>query len=140
MKKNESISHVMTRDVQTVNLGQKPSEARAMLATGGFHHLPVVDGKRLVGILSATDFLRVSLSSYGGGDDRALDAFLDQQFSVNELMQHDVTSLSEGASVREAAGLLHKNAFHALPIVDADSNLAGIVTTTDLLGYLLEQY
>ena len=139
MKKNESISHIMTRDVQTVHLGNKPSEARAMLATGQFHHLPVVDGKRLVGILSATDFLRVSFAAYGA-DNQALDAFLDHQSSIEALMQRNVTSLSEGASVREAAGLLHKEAFHALPVVTTDGDLAGIVTTTDLLGYLLEQY
>jgi CBS domain-containing protein len=140
MKKNEPISHIMTRDVTTVHLGQRPSEARQLLATGKFHHLPVVDGKRLVGILSATDFLRVSFAAYGAGSDQAFDAFLDHQFSIGDLMQRDVVSLTEGSSVREAAGLLHRHAFHALPVVDADANLVGIVTTTDLLGYLLEQY
>jgi CBS domain-containing protein len=47
-------------------------------------------------------------------------------------VQHDAT-------IREVAEILSTKEFHALPVVDG-SKLVGIVTTTDLIKYLLEQY
>ena len=41
---------------------------------------------------------------------------------------------------KEAAEIFLEAEFHALPVVDADEKLVGIVTTTDLIKYLLEQY
>jgi len=44
----------------SVHVGQKLSEVRAAMSEGGFHHVPVVSGKKLLGMLSATDLLRVT--------------------------------------------------------------------------------
>ncbi|HRI09842.1 MAG TPA: CBS domain-containing protein [Nannocystaceae bacterium] len=139
MKRNEPISHIMTKDPITVHHGQKVSEVRQLFIEHGIHHIPVVSGKRLLGIISATDMMRLSLSAYGS-DERTMDAMLDHQFTIEQVMSKHLTTLEAKGTIREAAEKLREGRFHALPVVDEQGNLAGIVTTTDLIGYLLEQY
>ena len=60
MKRNQPVSKIMTPDPIAIQLGQRISEARKAMTDGHFHHVPIVDGKKLVGILSSTDILRAS--------------------------------------------------------------------------------
>ena len=139
MKRNEPIKSIMTTDVTTVNISQKPSEVRRLMADQAIHHVPVVSGKKLVGLLSAADMMRLSFSAYGV-DERAVDAALDHEFTIEGVMNKNIVSLPEKATVRDAAERLRDGAFHSLPIVDNDGNLVGIVTSTDLIKYLFDQY
>lgn len=137
MKRNEPVSHIMTKNPKTVHVGQKLSEVRELLIQGGFHHMPVVNGKKLVGIISATDILRVSYDY--DADTRGNDAVLDHTRTITDVMQAEPMTLGATASIRSAAQVFSKNWFHALPVVE-DEELVGIVTTTDLMQYLLDQY
>ncbi len=140
MKKNEPVTHIMTKDVLTVHVGQKLSDVRRILEEKGIHHLPVVDGKKLIGILSATDMMRLSFGAYGASDPRSLDAIMDHQFTISDAMKREVTTVDNHASIRDAANALKGGAFHAVPVVNGDRELLGIVTSTDLIQYLLDQY
>jgi CBS domain-containing protein len=139
MKRNEPISHIMTADVTTVHLGQKLSEVRSLFAEGKFHHVPVVDGQRLVGILSTTDLIKLSFEAFGQ-DGRAIDAILDHEFTIAGVMQAAPAVIGDKDTVRQAAEALSGGQFHSLPVVDVEGNLQGIVTSTDLIRYLLDQY
>ena len=129
----------MTANPETVHVGQKLSEVRQLIAEREFHHVPVVSGTKLVGLLSATDMVRLSISAYGA-DARSVDAMLDAQFSIQEVMKTDLVTLNQDLTVRHAADKLRSGNFHSLPIVDDDDNLVGIVTSTDLIRYLFDQY
>lgn len=139
MRRNDPISKLMTKNPTAVQVGQAPSSARILLTQHRYHHLPVLDGSRLVGILSTNDFLKYSLRGWGS-DDRTMDALLDQQVSVREMMTPDPITLTETSTVRDAVQLLNTGKFHSLPVVDASGNLVGLVTSTDLIRYLAEQY
>jgi len=54
-------------------------------------------------------------------------------------MKADPVTMPVTGTVRDAAQLLSSNGFHSVPVVDG-KNLAGIVTSTDLIRYLLDQY
>ena len=54
-------------------------------------------------------------------------------------MQPAVVTVNSKSTVRAAAEIFSKNSFHALPVCD-DGTLVGIVTTTDIINYMLEQY
>jgi len=138
MRKNEPVSHLMTRDPITLHLGQKPSEMQAVFAANRFHHLPVVDGERLVGMLSTADAVRYFTDAWGS-DGRQLAAAIDRDFNLEEIMVRSPTTLGEGASIREAVHLLSGGDFHAVPVTDEGGKLKGIVTSTDLIRYLGEQ-
>ncbi|MGE0784263.1 MAG: CBS domain-containing protein [Sandaracinaceae bacterium] len=137
MKKNEPIKSIMSDQVFTVHTGQKLSDARKLMVQHGMHHVPVVSGDRLVGLLAASDILGLSVEGVGS-DQRAMDAYLDHQFSIEDQMIKDVRTLEKDGTIRDAAELLADGKFHAVPILD-DGALAGIVTTTDLVRYLLVQ-
>ena len=137
MKRNERISKIMTPAPITVQLGQKLSDVQKKMSEGGFHHVPVVDGDKLVGILSSTDLLRVTYE-YDKNPAQS-DAVLDHTRSVEDVMQPSLVTISPKDTVRAAAEIFSKNAFHALPVCD-NGALVGIVTTTDVINYMLEQY
>ena len=139
MKRNEPLSTVMTKDPTTVNVTHKLSEVRKLMSDGGIHHVPVVSGTKLVGLISATDMVRLSFSAYGA-DARAVDAMLDHEFSIEKVMSKDLTTLNSSQKVRDAATALSGGNFHSIPVVDDDNNLVGIVTSTDLIRYLADQY
>lgn len=137
MRRNELVSKIMTKTPVTVHKGMKLSEVRTSMAENRCHHMPVVSGEALLGMVSSTDLLRVSYEH--GQDPRHANTVLDHTRSVEDVMQPNLVTLDVKATVRDAAEIFAKNWFHALPIVDSGS-LVGIVTTTDLIEYLLEQY
>ncbi|MEQ1568459.1 MAG: CBS domain-containing protein [Myxococcota bacterium] len=138
MKRNEPISHLMTTDVRTAHLGQPLSEVRKLMGDGGFHHVPVVSGKHLAGLVTSTDLLKVTYQFKA--DDREIDAVLDATVKIEDLMQKYPVTLRSTNTIRDAVQILAEGRFHALPVVNDTDELVGLVTTTDLLRYLLEQY
>jgi CBS domain-containing protein len=60
-------------------------------------------------------------------------------FTIEHVMAKNIVSVSSETTIKETAEILAKREFHAIPVVD-DEKLVGIVTTTDLINYLLEQY
>lgn len=139
MKKNESISKIMSSDLTTIDHTEPVSKARRLLETGDRHHLPVVHGEELVGILSSNDVLRVTFGDFGNQDGRSLDAILDHTYKLSDLANNEPVSIQVTATVRDAARLLANNNFHSLPVVDG-KKLVGLVTSTDLIQYLVDQY
>ena len=139
MKRNASITSIMSSDPFTVNASQKLSEVRRLIADKEIGHVPVVSGKKLVGLLSATDLVRLSISAYGA-DERAVDAMLDHEFSIQQVMKRELVTIRSTSTVREAAKLLSHGRFHSLPVVDEQDHLVGIVTSTDLIRYLHELF
>ena len=75
MKRNVPVSTIMTKDPTTAHTDQKLSTVHKALAEGGFHHVPVVSGTTLVGMITSTDLLRVTYDY--GVDSRMNDAVLD---------------------------------------------------------------
>ncbi len=139
MKRNEPITHLMTTDLKTVHAHQKVSDVRKIMADNGFHHVPVVSGDKLLGIISASDILAISVQGVGS-DEREMDAYLDHQFSLESLMHKNLKTIEAGGTVRDAANVLAEGSFHALPVVDGSGKLTGMVTSTDLIRYLRDQY
>jgi CBS domain-containing protein len=139
MKKNQPIEKVLSRDVVTVHLGQSVSDVRKLLATNDFHHVPVVSGKKLIGMISAADILGISVEGVGS-DTRSMDAYLDHQFSIEEIMVRDLQTLPIQSTIAQAADALADGSFHALPVVDGEGDLVGLVTTTDLIRYLRDLF
>lgn len=138
MKKHEPISKIMSTNLVTVHHGDPISKVRQLASEHGVHHIPVVSGDQLVGIISWSDILRVSFGDTFQTDQRAVDATLDHTFTIEQVMQKNPTSLQETATVRDAAEILARGEFHAVPVVNG-GKLVGIVSSTDLIKYLLDQ-
>jgi len=139
MRHNEPVSNIMSSQMLTVHAAQKVSEVYRLLTENRIHHVPVVNGDKLVGLISSADMMKLSLEAYGTPD-AANTAYLDAQFSIDGMMSTELITIKPEDSIRSAAEKLSTGRFHSIPVVNADGKLAGIVTTTDLVNYLLAQY
>ena len=139
MKRRELVSKIMSTNLITVNLTNNLVDAEKLFNENSIRHIPVVSGDDIIGILSLTDLLRVSFVDTYGSDENDVDTAVYNMLSIEQVMVKNIVSVSSTQTIKEVAEVLAKNEFHALPVVD-DRKLVGIVTTTDLLNYLLEQY
>lgn len=139
MRKNEAISHIMSSDIHAVQQGQLLSDVYQIMCNTGVHHVPILDGKSLVGLISMTDMMKLDMAIHGA-DNHTLSTILDQQFSIKDVMSSKLITLKESNTVRDAAAELGNGEFHALPVVNKQNEIIGMVTSTDLIRYLSEQY
>jgi CBS domain-containing protein len=139
MRHNEPVSNIMSSQILTVHTAQKVSEVYKLLTENGIHHVPVVNGNELVGLISSTDMMKLSLDAYGTPD-AANTEYFDSQFSLDDVMTTDLITVKPDDSIRATAEKLSAGTHHSVPVVGGDGKLVGIVTTTDLVKYLLDQY
>jgi CBS domain-containing protein len=139
MKKHEPISKIMSANVASVQVGQPLSDVRDLMLNANIHHVPIIDGSKLVGLISFTDLMKINFV-INGVDERSINAIIDQQFSIREIMSDKLVTIKYTDTIRVGSELLAKGGFHSLPVIDDEGALVGIVTTTDLIRYLNEQY
>lgn len=121
----------MTRDVHTLEPGASAAEAWALCREHGIRHVPIVEEGRLVGMVSDRDLRDVSPPR----GDREGASF--RWVSIGEMMTRDPYTIDPLATIEQAARELYERRIGALPVV-ADGELAGIVTSTDMMRTLIE--
>ncbi|MEM7484901.1 MAG: CBS domain-containing protein [Bacteroidota bacterium] len=139
MKKRVPVSEIMTKDLITLTVNNDLVSAEELFKKHNIRHIPVVDKDNVVGMLSYTDLLRISFADAVDEDEETVDTMVYNLFSISQVMARDVVSVSSSTTIKEVAQFLSQKEFHALPVVD-EGKLVGIVTTTDLINYLLELY
>ncbi len=137
MKQRESVSHIMSKDLKTVHKKQNLADVNTLMDTFKIRHVPVLDGDSVIGIISRTDLMHVK---YGAmkGQEKLQEALLEQM-PVEDAMTITPTTISSTLPIQDAGKILHEKDFSALPVVD-HGKLVGMLTSTDLIGYLLSQY
>ena len=129
----KTFHHLLVGDLMTTALVTVPPESSVadaldLMRTADIRHLPVVDRRRrLVGILSDRDLLHLPAKPKHAS-----------AHQVHEVMTRDVASVAPGTLAREAAALLVDRKIGALPVLDDELALVGVVTETDFLRYLVE--
>lgn len=121
---NERIQTIMTSQVITLSPGDTLGQAREIFMSKHIHHLPIVDGKKLVGLVTSWDLFKLGLS-----------AVAYQDMRVSEVMTTHLATLEPDQHIGAAAEVLMEHLFHAIPIVNDKHELMGIVTTYDILRY-----
>ncbi|MBM6498554.1 CBS domain-containing protein [Flavobacterium macrobrachii] len=99
----------------------------------------VVSGNKIIGMLSYTDLLRISFADAVDEEETSVDVTVYNMFSVEQVMARNLVTVSPETTIKEVAEILASKEFHALPVCEGEL-LVGIVTTTDLIKYLIEQY
>jgi len=139
MKQIVPVSTIMTKEVVKLNVTDTLTKAEGLFKKHKIRHIPVVSGNKIIGMLSYTDLLRISFADAIDDDEEEVDATVYNMFSVEQVMAKNLVLISPDATIKEAAEILATKEFHALPVVEG-SLLVGIVTTTDLIKYLINQY
>ncbi len=139
MKKGTPISKIMTENVVTLTCEDNLGTAEMLFKTKKIRHIPVVCDDTIIGMLSYTDLLRISFADAVYDDEDTVDTIVYNMFSIEQVMAKKIISISPNTTIKRVAEILSKNEFHAIPVVD-HNRLVGIVTTTDLINYLLHQF
>ena len=135
MDYNATVATIMTKEPHTVLPSSPATELNTLFKEHRIHHVPVVDeGHKVVGIVGKSDFLYLLRGFTVHESDRFREAAKLRAFKAGEIMYKDeVDTLQEDQPVKEAIRLLSENRYQALPIVDKDGKLTGILTTHDII-------
>ncbi len=110
------VGDIMTRKVETISASEPLDAALERMRRGRIHHLVVMNGRKLAGVVSKRD-----LGALGREEGR-----------VEDVMTAPAVSATSDMTIRKAANLLRGRSIGCLPVMK-DGDLVGIVTTTDLL-------
>ncbi|MDT7830852.1 CBS domain-containing protein [Flavobacteriaceae bacterium S356] len=139
MKKRTPVSAIMTKNLVTINHTDDLTNAESLFKEHSIRHIPVVSGQEIIGMLSYTDLLRVSYADTVDEGENDVETVVFNMFTVEQVMAKNLVKVSPETTIKEVAEILSKNEFHALPVVQ-NYELVGIVTTTDLMNFLLDQF
>ncbi|MEL6832444.1 MAG: CBS domain-containing protein [Bacteroidota bacterium] len=137
MKKRTPVAKIMTSSPISVNLRNGIGDVVQIFADHNIHHLPVVSGDRLIGMISKTDIERISYVE--GYDEGGVTTMVNEMLTLEQVMTKQVETIQVDDQIKEAAQMLAKGEYHALPVLDGQQ-LTGIVTSTDVIKYLLAQF
>lgn len=129
------VHDIMQKNAVTIAAGDRLSTAEDIMTLGGVRHMPVVQGGRLVGVVTERDLLRASLSSVARIDVRDRRAFLGT-IEISQIMSSPAVVTHPKDSVEDAALMMASRKIGCLPVVDDRGELVGLVTETGLLRYL----
>ncbi|WP_243472923.1 MULTISPECIES: CBS domain-containing protein [Winogradskyella] len=132
------ISEIMSTNIIALNRDDDLETAEILFKRHKIRHIPVVNGEIIIGMLSYSDLLRISFADAVYDNEEEVDTLVYNMFTIEQVMAKNVVTVPPTATIKDVAKILAKKEFHALPVVD-DGNLVGIVTTTDLINYLLKQ-
>jgi CBS domain-containing protein len=119
------VSGAMVTEFRTLTPGDSLAQAVELVLRGSQQDFPVVDGERVVGVLTRADLLRV-LTEHG------------QSASVGATMQRDFQVVDAADMLETAFGQLQTCECHTLPVVQR-GRLVGLVTTENVGEFLMIQ-
>lgn len=127
----------MSNDIITINKTQSIREVSDIIKDKNIRHVPVVSGEKVIGMLSKVDLQKISFVNTVDGDE--LTTALYDGLNIEQVMTKDVKVVQKDDTIYDVATILSKNEFHSLPVLE-NEKLVSIVTTTDLIKYLVDQY
>ncbi|MBO4400800.1 MAG: CBS domain-containing protein [Selenomonadaceae bacterium] len=131
------VAERMTRHPITMNSSATIGEVDRMMKKYKFHRMIIVDGGKLVGYLSDRDVMRVAPSPATSLSKFEIRTLLDK-LSVKDIMQTKVITVSESATIEEAALIMYQNKVGGLPVISEVGTVVGIITATDILKTFIE--
>ncbi|MGR3175010.1 MAG: CBS domain-containing protein [Candidatus Scalindua sp.] len=129
-----TVSFVMTKKVFKVRMDDTIGTIHEILENANFHHLLVVEGNKLVGVISDRDVLK-AVSPFIGTLSEHTHDLVTLNKKAHQIMNHKPITVFKYTSLQEAAGIMLDNNISCLPVVSSEGGIEGIVTWKDILGY-----
>ena len=127
-----NIKDIMTSQVVTVEMDDPLSVVKEVFDNVRFHHLLVVNGNLLVGVVSDRDLLKALSPYLGTAAENTRDTQTLTQ-RVHKIMTRQPVTLDGTASVADAVDILINQKISCIPIVDEAGKPVGIVSWRDVL-------
>ncbi len=126
------VNDKMTKDVVVVDPYQTISEVLDLMNNHKIHRVPVIDGEKLVGLITEGVVLKNTPSNASTLSMHEMNYLLSKT-KIKDIMIKSVITISPDALLEEAADCMEKNDIGCLPVVDESKHLLGILTTNDIL-------
>jgi len=125
----------MTKQVLAVEVYDSIGIARRIMSKHRVNQLPVLDGDKLVGIVTDRDIRDAYPTSILIGHAKEIDKFADS-YTVEEVMTFNVMTVRPETPLINAVRLLRRHRIGSLPVVK-NGKLLGIITRSDVLDFVL---
>ncbi len=146
LKKSIKAAHVMTTPVITVSEEEPLLYAAKLMAHNTISGLPVLNHKqRVSGILSEKDFLKKIMQDHNGSFMSLIAQCLEvsgclatdlRNLHVKDIMSSPPICVKESVPIMEVAIILESRKINRVPVLDENSNLAGIIARSDIVQVL----
>jgi len=130
------VSKYMTQKLITATPDMSVKQAFLLMRTHRVRHIPVVEGGELVGIISDRDLRRPRWAEHL--DDWTSYYQIDETHSVADTMTRNPETVRAADSILKAVRIFREHRYGALPVLNKDDELVGILSAQDLLGALEE--
>lgn len=131
------VNSYMSKDLVTIEAGTKILDALDLMKKHTIHRLPVVEGDRLIGLVTDGIISRNTPSTMTSLDMREV-TYLLNRTSANDIMEKNVITIHKEALLEEAAVNMRKNAIGVLPVIEGDNKLVGIITEKDIMDAFVD--
>ena len=130
----DRVRDIMQKKLVTISASERLSTVEDIMTLGHVRHMPVVQGGKLVGVVSERDLLRTSLSVLSEHRDEERRAFL-HVVEIGRVMSTPPIVVDPEASIDEAALVMAEKKIGCLPVLKGDE-LVGMLTETDVLRWV----
>lgn len=132
---NILVKDLMTKDVITLQRSESINLAEEVMKLARVRHLPVIDGKKVVGLVTHRDLLRAQMSMFAdlSRDERKE---IQQGIRVADVMRTQIRTIEPTMTALEAAKVMRRNTYGCLPVVE-DGVLVGILTEADFIELVI---
>jgi CBS domain-containing protein len=138
LNKKITVSAYMTDKVVTVNKDATLLEAHNLMGIKRIRSLPVVEGSKIIGLVTRTDLMSSDPSRPAMQNSKDTSTKVLAQ-TVEKVMVTQIVTLSPDAELTEAARIMLEKKIHCLPVVDEKQQMLGIITESDLFLMLLQK-
>ena len=131
------VKNQMTKDPLCVSVDTKISEVVDIMTEKGLHRLPVVEGRKLIGLVT-----KGMISEKGASKATSLSIFelnyLLSKTTVKAIMEKNVITIEEDALLEDAALAMLKHDIGCLPVINKAHEVVGILTQNDLFKAFID--
>jgi acetoin utilization protein AcuB len=130
------VKYWMSSNVVTIDEDVSMMKASRLMKQHGIQHLPVMRKGRLAGIVSDRDLKEAHPSKASTLDIHELYYLLDQ-LKIKEIMTKKLFTTHPDDTIERSAAVMLKHDISALPVVNNEGDLEGIITKGDLFRALV---
>ncbi len=127
-----SVEKIMTKPLVTITLDDSLRKVKEIFDSTRFHHLLVVEGGKLFGVISDRDLLKAISPNIGTAAETAGDtATLNKK--VHQVMTRKPVTLEPNVGIYDAIKIFNKHNISCIPVVDGERKPVGIISWRDIL-------
>jgi acetoin utilization protein AcuB len=126
----------MSKKPITIDVNASMQDAIQRMKQENIKLLPVVQGDKLVGVVTDRDLKKASASDATSLDVHEL-LYLIMKIKVKDIMVKNPVTVSEDFTIEETAEILLDKKISGVPVMDKTGKIAGVITKSDLFRVII---